>query len=278
MQILLALFCAGIAFYAWQSWRRNPLYSLKNTLIDAAVILLGLVLVAGFSELIAFHLPSQSHAVIVLCCMVVIAAITLGLIAASFRITDGPIAKLPRGTKPENRNRRKLTPWILGTGVVLLGLLGWAELVSPEDAELPLVFAALVLVIGIATMGSLYIKARRSDYASTALKADFWVHWQDSAEKGETWLGPEGLLVGGAYAPWLSSGNYLTEARIETGPPISLLLIFQKAFGARTDPLMTRVPIPEGGKSELIVLEAKLRARCPKARIDFGVASRARAC
>jgi hypothetical protein len=268
MQFFLAFFCAGIAFYGWQSWRRNPIYSLKTTLMDAAVILLGLALVVGFSELIAFHLPSQSPAVITLYCVAVIAAITLGLIAASFRITDGPIARLTAGTRPEKRNRHKLTPWILGTGVVLLLLLGWAALVSPEDAELPLVFAALVLMIGTSALGGLYIKARRSDYASAALKANFWVHWQD-----DIWLGPDGLLVGGAYTPWLSSGNYLTEARIETGAPISLLLIFQKAFGVRYDPITTRIPIPEGQVSDLKLLEAKLRARCPKARVNFDVAS-----
>jgi hypothetical protein len=269
MQFFLAFFCAGIAFYAWQSWRRNPLYSLKSTLMDAAVILLGLALVVGFCELIAFHLPSQSPALIVLCCVAVIAAITLGLIAASFRITDGPIAKVPAGTKPENMNRRKLTPWILVTGLVLLLLLGWAALVSPEDAELPLVFAALVLMIGIATLGGLHIKARRSDYASAALKTNFWVHWQD-----DIWLGPDGLLCGGAYTPWLSSGNYLTDARVETGPPVSLQLSFQKAFGARYLPITTRVPIPEGRESDLKLLEEKLRARCPKARVHFDVASR----
>jgi hypothetical protein len=262
VQIFLAFFCAGIAFYAWQSWRRNPLYSLKSTLMDAAVILLGLALVVGFSELIAFHLPSQSPAVITLCCIAVIAVITLGLIAASFRITDGPIAKLPERTKPDKRNRHKLTPWILGTGLVLLLLLGWAALVSPEEAELPLVFAALVLMIGVASLGGLYIKARRSDYASAALKADFWVHWQD-----DIWLGPDGLLRGGEYTPWLSSGDYLTDARVETGPPLSLLLSFQKAFGARTAPVMTRVLIPKGRESDLELLEEKLSARCPKARV-----------
>ena len=259
MQFFLAFFCAGIAFYGWQSWRRNPIYSLKSTLLDAAVILLGLALVVGFCELIAFHLPSQSPAVIVLCCVAAIAAITLGLIAASFRITDGPIAKLPRGTKPDKRNRRKLTPWILATGLVLLLLLGWAAMVSPEEAELPLIFAALVLMIGVASLGGLYIKARRADYASAALKANFWVHWQD-----ETWLGPDGLLQGCEYTPWLSSGDYLTEARVETGPPISLLLTFQKAFAV---PVTTRVPVPEGGESDLKLLEEKLSARCPKARI-----------
>jgi hypothetical protein len=264
MQFFLAFFCAGIAFYGWQSWRRNPLYSLKSTLMDAAVLLLGLVLVVGFSELIAFHLPSQSPALITLCCVAVIAAITLGLIAVSFRITDGPIARVPAGAKPESRNRHMLTPWILGTGLVLLSLLGWAALVSPEEAELPLIFAALVLMIAMASLGGLYIKALRSDYASAALKANFWVHWQD-----DIWLGPDGLLVGDAYTPWLSSGNYLTDARIETGPPISLLLIFQKAFGARYDPVMTRVPIPEGGESDLEALEGKLRARCPKARVEL---------
>jgi hypothetical protein len=31
------------------------------------------------------------------------------------------------------------------------------------------------------------------------------------------------------------------------------------------------VPVPAGRESELEALEAKLRARCPKARIGFGM-------
>jgi hypothetical protein len=77
------------------------------------------------------------------------------------------------------------------------------------------------------------------------------------------------LLVGGAYTPWLSSSNYLTGARIETGPPISLLLTFEKASGARYFPVTTRVPIPEGRESDLEALEGKLKARCPKARVEL---------
>jgi len=222
----LTLFCLGISFYAWQTWRRNPLYSLKSTLKIAAVILLGLALAVVLVLLIAGNLLSQSPGVITLCCMVLISAVTLGLVAASTRITDGPIARVAAGTKPENKNRRKLHPWLLGAGLVLLLLLGWSALVSPEDAELPVVIAALVLVVGVAALGSLYLKARRTDYSSTALKANYWVHWQDSSGQDESWLGPDGLLVDGAYTPWLTSGNYLTDASVETVPSISLRLTF----------------------------------------------------
>lgn len=270
MQILLALFCVGIALAAWQSWRRNPLYSLKSTLESVAVILLGLALAIGFCVLIAFHLPSQSLAVTIMGIMTLISAIALGISAVSMRITDGPIARVPAGTKPDNKNRRKLTSWLLGAGLVLLLLLGWAALVSPADADAPVGIAAIVLGASAAALGSLYIKARRTDYASAALKANFWVHWQNDSSQGDTWLGPDGLLVGDAYTPWLTSGNYLTEARVERLPAASLVLTFQKAFGASTAPVTTRVPIPEGGESNLEALEGKLRARCPKARIHFG--------
>lgn len=277
MQILLALFCAGIAIYAWRTWRRHPLYSLKTTLKAAGVFALGLTLVIVLTLLIASHLPSQSPAVITLCCMVVVAAITLGLIAASFRITDGPIAKPPRGTKPENCSRRKIYPWLLGAGVVFLGLLGWAALATPENAELLMILASLVLVCCVASLGSLYIKARRFDYAITALKADFWVHWQGESGQDEAWLGFDGMLAGNAYTPWLTSGNYLTEARAERVPAVTLLLTFVKIYGASGVPRTIRVSVPKGRESDVELLEGKLRARCPKARIDLGVASRARA-
>jgi hypothetical protein len=275
MQILLALFCLGIALYAWRAWRANPLYSLKSTLMNAAVILLGLALAVGFTELIAFHLFSQSLAVMLMGIMALISAITLAMSAASMRITDGPIAKLPAGTSPENNNRRPLIPWFLGVGLALLLLLGWAALASPADAEMPAGLAAVVLCASSASLGSLYIKARRTDYASSAVKSTFWVHWQDAYGQSETWLGPDGLLVGGAYTPWLTSGNYLTEARVERGLTVSLLLTFVKLSGASGAPRTIRVLVPEGRESDVELLEEKLRARCPKARVDFGVASRA---
>jgi hypothetical protein len=274
MQILLALFCAGIALYAWREWRRHPLYSLKSTLEIAAVTLLGLVLVVGFCELIVFHLPSQSLAATLLGLMMMISAITLGITAASFRITEGPIARVNRGTEPENRNRRKLYPWILGAGLVLLLLLGWAALVSPEDAEALASIAAVVFCASSAALGSLYIKARRTDYAITALKADPWVHWKYESGQEEAWLGFYGMLAGDTYSPWLSSGNYLTEARAERVPAVTLLLTFVKIYGASGVPRTIRVSVPKGRECDVELLEGKLRARCPKARIDFGIASR----
>jgi len=197
------------------------------------------------------------------------------MVAASVRLTDGPIARVAAGTKLENRNRRKLLPWILGAGLVLLLLLGWAALVSFENAEALVSIAAVVMAVCAAALGSLYLKARRTDYASTALKTDFWAHWQDSSGEDESWLGPDGLLVGDAYTPWLTSGNYLTNACVDTVPSISLLLTFEKAYGASSIPRTTRVPVPKGRESDLEALEKKLRARCPKARVNFGIASRA---
>jgi hypothetical protein len=270
MQILLALFCAGIALYAWQSWRRNPLYSLKSTLKIAAVTLLGLALTIVLVLLIAFRLPGNSFAVMLMSIMALISTITLGMVAASVRITDGPIAKVPAGTKPESSNRRKLYPWLLGAGLALLMLLGGAALVSPENAEALVGIAAVFLGASAAALGSLYMKARRTDYASTALKSNFWLHWQGSSGQDETWLGPDGLLVGDAFTPWITSGNYLTEARVERGPSVSLLLTFVKAYGASSVPRTVRVIVPEGRESDVELLEGKLRARCPKARINFG--------
>jgi hypothetical protein len=197
------------------------------------------------------------------------------MVAASVRITDGPIARVAAGTKLENMNRRKLYPWLLGAGLALLLLLGWAALVSSENAEALVSIAAIVMAVCAAALGSLYMKARRTDYASTALKADFWLHWQDSSGQDETWLGPDGLLIGDAFTPWLTSGNYLTEARIERAPALSLLLTFVKAYGASGVPRTTRVLVPEGRESDLELLEGKLRARCPKARINLGAAGKA---
>jgi len=269
LQIILALFMLTIAIYAWKAWRRNPLCSLKSTVKAWTVFLLGLALAIGLVLLVMNHLPSQSPLVLTLCCMAFIVAITLGLCAASLRITDGPPGKAPPGTKPADSYRRKLYPWLLGTGIVLLLLLAWAALVVPLSPEFPLALAALVLGIGGAALGSLYIKARRTDYAIAALMTNFWVHWQYASGQSDAWLGPNGLLYGGEYTPWLASGNYLMNARAELVPPLFLVLTFEKYYGRESAPVTIRVLIPEGRESDMELLERKLRTQYPKAHIHF---------
>jgi hypothetical protein len=224
--------------------------------------------------LIADHFSSQSPEVITLCCIVLITAITLGLAAIILRITDGPIFKLPPGVKPVSTHRRKLYPWILGTGFFLLLLLVPAALVAPLTALALLIFAAFVLVVGAILLGGLYIKARRADYAITNLMICFWVHWQYVPGQSEAWFGPAGLLYGGQYLPWLASANYLIEARAELVSSAFLILTFEKFYGRESLPVTIRVPIPEGRESDVQLLEEKLRMQCPKARIQFGAAHR----
>ncbi len=267
MQIGLALFCLVIAIYSARAWRRSPVYSLKSTVAACAALVTGLTLAVLLVLEIAYHPPSQSPGAIVLCCVAVIAAVVLGLAAVIVRITDGRAAGPPAGTKPLNRHRRKLYPWLWGTGIVLLLLIVWANLAGPSDADALYVMTGLLLVVGVSILGSLYLKARRTDLAIAALKCDFWVHWQQGPGQSESWLGPAGLLAGEAFMPWLSSGTYLLDARAEWLGSGSLVFTFAKYPG----PVVTiRVPVPAGRESELEALEAKLRARCPKARIGFG--------
>jgi hypothetical protein len=267
VQIGLALFCLVIAIYSARAWRQSPVYSLKSTIGAGAALVTGLTLLVVLVLEIADHLPGQSPGVIVLCCVVVIAAVVLGLAAVIVRITDGRAAGPPAGTKALNSHRRKLYPWLWGSGIVLLLLIVWAALAGSLYADALFVMAGLVLVVGASLLGGLYLKARRADLAIAALKCDFWVHWQQGPGQGESWLGPAGLLTGEAFMPWLSSGTYLLEARSEGLGSGSLVFTFAKYPG----PVVTiRVPIPAERESDLQALEAKLRARCPKARIVFG--------
>jgi hypothetical protein len=268
MQIILAFFILAIGIGAWKAWRSSPVYSLRSTLKAVTVLLLGLALAIGLVLPIANHLPSRSPLVVALFCLALVMAITLGLCAAFIRITDGRAAKAPTGTKPVDRHRRKLYPWLLGSGIVLVLLLAWAAVVAPSSAELPLTFALLVVAIGVPLLGSLYIQARRTDYATAALMVNYWVHWQHPSGKDEAWLGPDGLLCGGEYTPWLASGNYLVKACANWVPPASLVLTFERlAGGYRGAPTAIRVLIPEGRESDVELLREKLRARCPKAHI-----------
>jgi hypothetical protein len=276
MQIVWAFFVLATGICAWKAWRRNPLYSRKSTVKAGTVWLLGSALAIGLARLVANHSSGRSPAVLTLSCAALLAAIILGLYAASRRITEGPADKTPRRTKPGDRYRRKLYPWLLGFATLLLLLLVWAALVAPSSAELPLVLAALVLAIGISALGSLYFKAKRSDYAIDALMTDFWVHWQYAPGESEAWLGPAGLLYGGEYTPWLSSSSYLVNARAELVPALFLALTFEKFSGRDSAPITIRVPVPASWENEVEGLEGKLRAHCPKAQIHLGVAHSAR--
>ncbi|MGD0787119.1 MAG: hypothetical protein ABR898_03975 [Terracidiphilus sp.] len=268
MQIGLALFCLVIAIYSARVWRQSPAYSLKSVVGAIVALVTGLALVVVLVLEIANHTPSQSPGVVVLCCVVVIAAVVLGLAAAIVRITDGRAARPPAGTKPLNRHRRKLYPWLWVMGIILLLLIVWANLAGPADADALFVMAGFVLVVGASILGGLYLKARRTDLAIAALKCDFWVHWQQGPGQGESWLGPAGLLARDEFMPWLSSGTYLKEARAEGLGSGYLLFTFAKYPSADE---RIRVLVPAGRESELEALEAKLRARCPKARIGFGM-------
>lgn len=270
MQIVLAFFILAIGIGAWQTWRRSPVYSLKSTLAAVTVLLLGLASAIGLVLLVANHFPSQSPLVVVLLSLALVMAITLSLCAAIIRITDGRAARLAPGTKPGDNHRRRLYPWLLGSGIVFLLLLAWAAAVAPSSADLPLTLAIPVLAIGVPVLGGLYINARRTDYAIAALMANHWVHWQHPSGKDEAWLGPDGLLCGGRYTPWLASGNYLVKAGANLVPPAFLVLTFEKSAGGyRGAPVAMRVLIPEGRESDLEALREKLRTRCPKAHIDI---------
>jgi hypothetical protein len=268
VQIGLALFCLVIAIYSARVWRQSPAFSLKAVAGAIVALVTGLTLAVLLVLEIAYHPPSDSPGVVILCCVALTAAVVLGLSAVIMRITDGRAARPPAGTKPLNSHRRKLYPWLWGTGMVLLLLIVWANLAGSLYADALFVLAGLVLVIGASLLGGLYLKARRTDLAIAALKCDFWAHWQQGPGQSESWLGPAGLLAGEAFMPWLSSGTYLLNAHAEWLSSGSLVLTFAKYPGPD---VTIHVPVPAGRESELVTLEAKLRALCPKARIGFGV-------
>ncbi len=267
MQIGLALIILAITVYSARAWRRSPVYSLRATVGASAALVAGLTLAVLLVLEIANHLPGQSPGLIVLCCLVPVAAAVLGLAVVIVRITDGRAARPPAGTKVLNSRRRKLYPWLWVAGIVLVLLIVWALLAGPSYADVLFAQAGLLLVVGVSLLGGLYLKARRIDLAIAALKSDFWVHWQGPGQ-GESWLGPAGLLAGEAFAPWLSSGNYLLRAHSEGLGSGALVFTFAKY---PSPDVTIRVPVPAGRESEFEALEAKLRARCPKARIGFGV-------
>jgi hypothetical protein len=110
-----------------------------------------------------------------------------GAIALTFRITDGPLAQLPRGVSVCRIHRRRLFPWVRGT-TILLVIAGVAALLAPAGwIGLPLALGGLVLLLGTSILYPLYLTARRFDRGMTALSADPWIHWHYSPEQWQSW-------------------------------------------------------------------------------------------
>lgn len=191
----------------------------------------------------------------------------LGLCELAFRIIDGPYPAVPAA----DTERRKLYPWMAGAAaaVPLIGLYsGFAAFMVGLPAAVGLWF--------------LYHKARRYDYGRAAVCVNYWVHWQytaadldafdglDPKATPETYLGPDGLLFVGTYAPWALSFHKLTRAGVTLDAPPRLDLAFRRlGFGDAVADDVFHVPIPAGGERDLARIERELRARCPRAAIDF---------
>jgi hypothetical protein len=84
----------------------------------------------------------------------------------------------------------------------------------------------------------------------------------------QAWFGPDGLLIGDEYIPWVSSGKYLLAATIQQGPPTCLVFRFRIFTGRRAD-VDKLVPLPTGCDPDLQLLERQLRAVCTNARVEL---------
>jgi len=209
-------------------------------------------------------------------------AMVLGLCELGFRALDGPFPELPGGVVPVNISRRRLYPW-MGITAATVFIMAGAVRICPNSWHGTLFVATwLAGIFSCIALWFLGYKARRFDYGRTVLQANPWFHWVYTAEdlqgfKGikpgadsETWIGPDGLLFNGKYAPWALFVYQLVRAVTNNDPPPSLDFTFkQTSLGNTTSLDVFHIPIPEGHSSEVELIDQKLRALCPNAEIQL---------
>jgi len=275
--IVVGLLFAAVAGRTWRFARRNG--SWKSLLGGSAVAILAYCgFIAWTAGPGAKVLDQLSAGALFGILAVVSLTVLLGLCELAFQWLDGPSPELSRGVVPVNIYRRRLYPWMAIAALTVI-LMAGAVFISPPSWRDNLFLATwLVGIFSCIALWFSHYRARRFDFGRTALQSNPWVHWVYAVrEKGiepgapsETWIGPDGLLFAGQFAPWSLFTCQLVRAVANTDSPLSLDFTFEKTtFGNATSQDVYRVPIPEGHSSDLEAIDQKLRALCPRAVIQL---------
>ena len=279
--ILSGLLLAAVGGRAWSILRRKGSWRPLMGWMAIAVLAYGglIALIAGPGAKVLDQLPEVALVTIV---AVLALAMVLGLCELGFRALDGPFPKLPGGVVPVNISRRRPYPW-MGGAVATVFMMAGALRICPNAWHDNLLIATwLAGMVSCIALWFMNYKARRSDFGRTALQANPWFHWVYTAGElqrfkgikpgagSESWIGPDGLLFNGEYAPWALYVYQLVRAEVNNDPPPTLDFTFrQSSFGYSPSLEVFHIPIPEGHASDLAAIERKLRALCPSAKIQL---------
>ena len=203
--------------------------------------------------------------------------ILLGLCELIFRVLDGPFPKLPAGVQVLKIYRRPVYKWMGIAAAVVLVLAGAIRIVPVSRRENLSLATNLAAVFSCVALWYFHYRARRYDLGRTALEANPWFHWTytpaqmeawDAGAGAETWIGADGLMFAGEYAPWSLAVYQLVKAEAPGDLPYRLDFTFRKtSFGDESSLESIHVPIPEGHAADLEVIDRQLRAVCPGAQI-----------
>ncbi len=205
--------------------------------------------------------------------------VLLGLFELIFRVLDGPFPKLPAGVRPMTFYRRPVYKWIAIVAAIMLAMAGVVHIAPASRRENLLLATELAGVFSCIALWYFHYRARRYDLGRTALESNPWFHWTYTAAQmeaweagpgAETWIGPDGLMFAGEYAPWSLTVYQLVKAEAPSDLPSRLDFTFKKtAFGDDSSLESIHVPIPEGHADDLAVIDRQLRVVCPSAKIHI---------
>jgi len=175
------LVCLISGAMAWHTWHSNPLYSLRSTVRFTLIVFVTIAAIIAAIISTANLTRGASGTVVETSLLCVSAISTLVLIYAVIVATSPPVP-LPSGTRLLATMRRKMMPWAVYTGLLILFTAVLSITVPDDFKQFVLSLGGLLSFICVVLVFALYLQALGYDRGLTAIEAHPWVRWTYSAD------------------------------------------------------------------------------------------------
>ena len=189
--MITLVFAVFLGFGAIVAIRRNPSYSGGSVVRSLALTILAIGAFGAIIFAAASFIVGKSPIVSGITIAVVVIFGTLGMVFIVRAVSTPNAAKLvstvPPGVKLVRLHRQKVYSW----GKLFLVLTLFFAILSiaiPGDAKyLAYAFGSMTLLLAAILLPVMYISARESDVALTALQQNPWVHWLYTPQQWLDW-------------------------------------------------------------------------------------------
>jgi hypothetical protein len=185
--VYIAAFTLLTVAGAFGAWHSNPAYSTRQMLRQIAIAFLGIA--AAFAAMLftadhADHGPKSVALASIVGLSVLFTFCLIWLVVTASRAESRVV---PVTSKLVTIHRRKLIPWVVRIGSLVLGF-GFLSLALPGNGKIvAYAIGGLTVALGIVFLLAGYFTALSFDRALTAVESDPWVHWRYTPDEWKAW-------------------------------------------------------------------------------------------